>query len=73
MSSFIKILHIPAILIWLIGLFGIINQLYGFATFLSSWANAIISPTYSSTLAFFIHGLMVVIGIGTHFVIEKVS
>lgn len=73
MTNEIRILHIPALFIWLIGLFGIIYQIYGFSNFLSVWANAIISPSTSTVGAFLGHGIMLVAGVAAHVGIEKVA
>ena len=71
--SGVRILHIPALFIWLVGLFGIINQLYGVVNLLSTWANAIISPSTSNIGAFLVHAIMFVGGIAAHVGIEKIA
>ncbi|MCL5804861.1 MAG: hypothetical protein M0T81_04195 [Thermoplasmatales archaeon] len=68
-----RVLHIPAFIVWVIGLAGLLNQLIGFTNLLSDLANAIISPSTSSIGAFVVHGLMVVLGLAAHIGIEKMS
>lgn len=69
----IRVLHIPAIVVWTIGLAGVLNQVYGLVNFLSVWANDIVSPSQSNTFALIIHGLMFVGGIAGHLAIEKMA
>jgi hypothetical protein len=71
--SGVRVLHIPALVVWIIGLAGLLNQLYGFVNFLSVWANAIVSPSESSVLAFLVHGIMFVGGLAAHLGIEKMT
>ena len=73
MAEAIRILHIPALFVWLVGLFGIIYQVYGISNFLSVWANAIISPSTSNVGAFLGHAIMMVVGIAAHAGIEKIA
>lgn len=71
--SGVRILHIPAIFIWALGLAGLLNQIYGFVNLLSVWSNAIVSPSESNILAFFVHAVMFVGGLAAHAGIEKIS
>ena len=69
--SILRVLHLPAAIVWLIGAAGIANQFFGIANFLSSIANEIAAPSQSAGWAMVAHLGMIIIGITGHFVIEK--